>query len=265
MKDTRAKSAIKLAGLKRHFMWMFLSNPLKLILVTEFPKSGASWMAQMLARYYELPFRRNESARFEKSIMHGHYLVRPSFKAPVAVLRDGRDVMVSYYFHMLIGNDRLPSFSVKDARKNFDFKDYNDIKTNLPKFIEYMYEQYPKRMGFMYFSWSQFVQSAMQENVIQVKYEDMKKDSGAELIRVVKRLSNDQPDPARVQEIVDEFSFEKQSGRKAGSENKKSYLRKGVVGDWKNHFSTEACEIFDKYAGKELVLLDYEQNRNWFK
>jgi hypothetical protein len=36
-----------------------------------------------------------------------------------------------------------------------------------------------------------------------------------------------------------------------------------VVGDWRNYFSPEARESFDRYAGDELILLGYERDRAW--
>jgi hypothetical protein len=70
-------------------------------------------------------------------------------------------------------------------------------------------------------------------------------------------------DPEEAAAIADEFSFERQSGRKAGEENKESFLRKGVVGDWREAFSPKAREIFDRHAGEELLLLGYERDRSW--
>ena len=46
--------------------------------------------------------------------------------------------------------------------------------------------------------------------------------------------------------------------RNPGEENKHSFLRKGVAGDWKNHFSKEARQVFNKFAGRELIKLGYE-------
>ena len=61
----------------------------------------------------------------------------------------------------------------------------------------------------------------------------------------------------------DLFSFERQSGRPSGEENKESFLRKGVIGDWRTRFSPQAREVFDRYAGEELILLGYERDRSW--
>ena len=68
---------------------------------------------------------------------------------------------------------------------------------------------------------------------------------------------------ARAAAIADEFSFERQAGRRAGEEDKRSFLRKGIVGDWRNYFTREAREVFAGFAGSELVLLGYERDRAW--
>ncbi len=41
------------------------------------------------------------------------------------------------------------------------------------------------------------------------------------------------------------------------------FLRKGIVGDWKNTFTSEARGVFNRFAGEELILLDYEKDERW--
>jgi len=53
------------------------------------------------------------------------------------------------------------------------------------------------------------------------------------------------------------------SGREPGSEDQTAELRKGIVGDWRNHFTREAAEVFERHAGKELLLLGYETSADW--
>jgi hypothetical protein len=53
------------------------------------------------------------------------------------------------------------------------------------------------------------------------------------------------------------------SGRKNGVEDKNSFYRKGVVGDWKNYMNKENVELFKKYSGESLILLGYEKDDNW--
>jgi hypothetical protein len=40
----------------------------------------------------------------------------------------------------------------------------------------------------------------------------------------------------------------------------KSLMRKGVVDDWKNHFTYETRRLFNEYVGSALIKLGYEKN-----
>ena len=44
---------------------------------------------------------------------------------------------------------------------------------------------------------------------------------------------------------------------------KSSTFRKGVIGDWRNHFTDEHRRVFKDEAGKELVQLGYENDLDW--
>jgi len=48
-----------------------LSGALPLYVVNEFPKSGGTWVGQMLGRALGLPFPRNRLPALRPSIMHG--------------------------------------------------------------------------------------------------------------------------------------------------------------------------------------------------
>lgn len=258
MIDNRNAKQIKLAGLKRHLIWSCLSKPYNMVLVTEFPKSGASWMALLLSEYLEIPFRRSESAKFEHCVMHGHYLPSSLMNRPIAVMRDGRDVMVSYYHHMLIGNDQMPSYSAIRARKTLGITDVDNVRENMPLFIKYLFQEYPKKTGFMYFSWEQYVRSIIEGGYFYVRYEDMKKNTAESLVRTLHHIDkNIVIDERKIDLIVESMSFETQSGRKAGLNNKKSYLRKGIVGDWKNYFNEDSIKLFDRYANSSMKALGY--------
>ena len=67
------------------------------------------------------------------------------------------------------------------------------------------------------------------------------------------------------QQIADEYSFENQSKRVAGNENINSFMRKGIIGDWKNSFTQASKELFAEYAGNELIKLGYEKDYSWIK
>lgn len=42
-----------------------------------------------------------------------------------------------------------------------------------------------------------------------------------------------------------------------------SFERKGIAGDWKNHFNKESKKLFKEFSSKELIKLNYEKNDNW--
>ncbi len=58
--------------------------------------------------------------------------------------------------------------------------------------------------------------------------------------------------------------FSKMSGgRNVGEEDLKSHYRKGVPGDWKNHFGEEHIKYFKDNFNDVLIKLGYESSPNW--
>lgn len=255
--------AIKAAAVQRLLMWHFFSDRIPLFLVSEHPKSGGTWFSQMLADYLEIPFPRNRRPRFETSVLHGHHLYHPRFENAICVFRDGRDIMVSAYFHSFFEHERHKPATVRRNRRNLPFDDYNAVRENLPRFIEYCFTR--KSRGFGSFSWDEFVCSWMDSGAPIVRYEDMLKDAAGELGRAIQAVTNVGPDPSRLAEIAKKYSFERLARRKAGQENTRSFLRKGVAGDWRNKFTLEAGKVFDHYAGDILIRAGYEEDRSWIK
>lgn len=266
----RVKPAVeRLNPVVRFGMANLLSGPLSLYVINEYPKSGGSWLGQMLERALGLPYPRNRFPEFRASIMHGHYLhlmdgtsLRPrGAKNVLVVWRDGRDVMVSSYHHSLFKNERSNGRLVEMTRKELDFPDYEDVRANLPRFVEYAFtrQRYPR------FSWADFARRWNgRKGVVHTSYEILRHDTAGELARIARDLTGRELSLERAREVAEEFSFERQSGgRKPGQENKGSFVRKGIVGDWRTQFTQEAREVFDRYAGDELIRLGYEPNRSW--
>lgn len=54
------------------------------------------------------------------------------------------------------------------------------------------------------------------------------------------------------------------NGRKPGEENIKSHYRKGISGDWKNHFKEEHTEYFKNQYNDVLLKLKYENDDKWW-
>lgn len=262
--DKRSLLAIKVDALQRLIMNNVLSGVLPLYIVTEYPKSGGTWAAQMLSAYLDVPFPRNERPNLERCVMHGHYLYTPFMRNVVCVIRDGRDVVVSAYYHMLFSNEKNSPYLVEQTRRKNAFKDYDDVTANLPRFIEYLFTVENRR--FLHFNWNEFVDSWLgKPNATLVKYEDMLQSAVQALRPVIEKITGAAVDMYKLAEIEEKFSFRALSKRQAGKEDSRSFLRKGVAGDWKSKFDRAACEVFDYYAGDNLVRLGYAKDRSWIE
>jgi len=53
------------------------------------------------------------------------------------------------------------------------------------------------------------------------------------------------------------------NGRQMGEEDIKSHYRKGVPGDWRNHFTPDHKQYFKERYGNLLIKLGYETDQNW--
>ncbi len=265
MLDTRNIISKKISSLKVYYLWHYASRKLDLTLVSEYPKSGGTWLCQMLSEYLAIPFPRISTPKFEKSLLHGHYLYSPSFNRIVYQIRDGRDVIVSLYNHMYFGTSILSDFAMNIYKRKAPFNDFDNIHENLPVFIEYLFTKFT--ISGKQANWSDFMQSYLNRpNVIYAKYENLLQHTEEELKRIIIALEGENHilNEKKIKQVVEKYSFKSLSQRKRGEENKSHFLRKGIAGDWKNYFSREASQVFNHYAGKELILLGYEKNENWF-
>lgn len=261
--DERSKLSIRADAMHRFLLANVASGVMPLFIVTEFPKSGGSWVGQMLADYLSLPFPRNKRAPFGSAVHHAHYLYSPLLKNVTCVMRDGRDVMVSYYFQMLFQNERSSPILIRESRQALRFADYEDVRKNLPRFIEFLFESETKSKSPFKFTWPRFVRSWIDRDVAVVKYEELVADGTTAMKRVLEKLTGGEIERARVEEVVRRNSFERQAKRPPGNEDRGSFLRRGLPGDWKEKFTREAAEIFDRLAGAELRLLGYEPDNSW--
>lgn len=251
--------------IKRKILWNLLAEKLDLILITEYPKSGGTWFSQMIADATQLPFSRNlNTPKFQRSVLNGHEWPRLYSKNVLTIVRDGRDVMVSFYYHSLFNNEHNSAHRVEEFRKKLNFPDLYDIRKNLPRFIEYISTEWIAHIN--HYKWSDFVLEAndkLGEKRV-FKYEDLLSNPNGELERALKLIDFDYT-LEKINKSVDKNSFNKITKRKSGKEKIGSFARKGIAGDWRNHFDREAAEVFNHFHGDALIKLGYEKNEQWIK
>lgn len=253
----------KLNGLSRFLLAHSASKLFPIYIVNEYPKSGGTWLSQMIGAALNLPYPRNRLPVMSSSVIHGHFYWPWNLHNVVMLWRDGRDVVVSLYYHYLflnvdgrsVNNARL----VRRVREDLGFTDNGNISANLPDFIDYVFSKNSPQAA----TWVDFVDRWADRPVVHARYEDLHADCSSELSRIVFALTGVEVEPLVASEIADRFSFARQAGRQEGEEDLGSFLRKGIVGDWRNYFGAEAKRRFERVAGRALIKLGYEESARW--
>ena len=238
--------------------------------VAEHPKSGATWLARMVADYLGVPFPQFSllPATFS-CVVHNHWRYDPRLRRVFYLYRDGRDVMTSLYFHRLWiarhsdrpGRERTARVYERLFGKGYDSR---DIVRHLPRFLEY--ELASPRAGTP-LTWSDHIadwdRPEESGRLARLGYEELLRDCAGTLGRALETITGEPADPWRIETTVEKMSMKRQTGRDPGQSDPTQHIRKGVAGDWLNHFSREAAELFDQLAGDTLVHLGYEKDRGW--
>lgn len=132
----------KFNALTRYFLAYGFSGIMPFYIVNEYPKSGGSWLSQMLSVALDVPYPRNRLPMLCPCILHEHYLRTGTLQNVLIIWRDGRDVIVSQYYYSLFPNDRGNNQILVDhVSADLQLKDVQDIKKNLPLFIEYIFKE----------------------------------------------------------------------------------------------------------------------------
>ena len=145
----------------------------------------------------------------------------------VAIYRDGRDVVISDKFHLA---------------RTYGTEEPLEVRVN---------------------KWKNAVESHLryeeEHDVFTMAYEEMLADPQTNVGRLLEYLGMDVP-AAVLEDMIHRSSFKFVTGRKEGQEDRKGFYRKGVAGDWQNHFSDEERAEFARLAGDLLVRLGYEES-----
>lgn len=236
--------------------------------ISEFPKSGGTWVMNLTHDLLS-----SSGSVKDPSVLHQHWSYHPRYRPALYVLRDGRDVVVSLYFHHLRElqsparwrASRIDRYLAFVLGKGYDVA---DVRGNLPTFIESLAERplggiLPRRRESAFRPWPEHLEDWMSRpGVHVVRYEDLLEQPVEELRQIREHLKLSVADPALTQ-IVERNSFRAVSGRAPGAEDPRSFLRKGVAGDWRTWFTRDAGEAFDKFGGEALICCGYESDRRW--
>ncbi|MEX0885481.1 MAG: sulfotransferase [Phycisphaeraceae bacterium] len=157
----------------------------------------------------------------------------------IHLIRDGRDVCVSGWFHNL--REKGDAF-----RQQFP---------DLAAYIPVMAGQ----------KWKPYIQHTRQvgeqrpEQYLEVSYEQLQADPQPTVARLLAFLGVDASE-AEVRTCIDAGDFRRLSGGRAqGEEARDDFYRKGTAGDWRNHFDARCEAVFMQHAGDLLQQLGYAE------
>jgi hypothetical protein len=247
------------------------------LFIAGLPKSGTTWLKKMVASYpgfhellipdvavyelatggshdYELPSdmfsRFNGMLVVTKMHVHGSLhnvqVLGAAGVRHVVLYRDLRDVAVSHFFY------------VRQTPWHPEYPIYSglSVQEGLAAFAE--------RTLLAYVDWVRLWQRNRDpEMSLVLQYEQMLSDPMAVMTRVAQHFELDSS-PETIATIVDTHSFQKLSeGRKHGQESTQNFFRKGVAGDWRNHFTPTLEEAYKHLIGDFLIEFGYEQDYSW--
>lgn len=165
----------------------------------------------------------------------------------VNLTRDGRDVIASGAAHWL--NLRLRK-AKPEERPRFEeaLRNHTILQEDFDMFLD---------------CWMDAVQAGLAAcrrfpNYLRIRYEDFVQEPCGQTAKLFDFLGL-KSSKAAVRGCVEATSFNQLSqGRKRGEEDLSSFFRKGIVGDWKNWFTSGQLASFEETAGSFLAELGYQ-------
>ena len=222
------------------------------VLVNAYPKSGVTWLLHLVCDLLE---GQHQDGPGKEKFSYGHpvtsdWIVRkkhypywsaaiPHLKGKTVILtqRDPRDVVVSAMHY----------------RKTTDLKQAIGVMVQ-SKYVDYLN------------SWLRPSESLKVNKLILTQYERLHSQPHEELTHIITRLLPisllARPESERVAEALERQSFPnmvKQLG------DDRHFMRKGIVGDWRNHFDRETAQMFNVHFGEFMLEQGYIRDLEWWR
>lgn len=163
------------------------------------------------------------------------------------VLRDPRDVLVSWYFSLKFShtnNDWISDFRNRIAG-------LDDERGILEVLHGPMWSIFDIQRGWL---------NAREAPIF--RYEDLLEDEQAGFEAILRFCEIDVGDERR-RAIVERASFQNVTGRRRGEEDVGEHHRKAIAGDWRNYFTPRIKDEFKAKFGNALVEVGYESHLDW--
>ncbi|MDQ3964077.1 MAG: sulfotransferase domain-containing protein [Actinomycetota bacterium] len=266
--DLRSNLAKAVRGLRRRLLRPRFTRSIRPddVFVVTYPKSGTTWLAMMIANYLRpgeidfttyhhvvpdinyLQVRSGSLSRYDSSLPRRFFVTHSPFdralKRVVYVIRDPRDVMVSY--------------------GNFWNQQHPDAKVDLTTFVREI-PHYPCE-------WDEHVSGWMRRDdagFLLVSYEQMTEDPAGVLTRVLS-FAGLTPEEELVNAAVDATRFDrlKQLEEKWRQENpdevagrsEERFMRRGEAGGWRDEIDRHLVAELETRFGDVMERFGYRRS-----
>jgi Sulfotransferase domain len=176
-------------------------------------------------------------------------LPKPENYKAFFVMRDPRDILISWYFsmrysHIILGN--VPKLRATLDRMSFD--------DGILFAMDHL-----NRSGHFQLLASWIDAPRTDPNVLLVRFEDLIGSASEEVFGKLFEHCDILMPRKQLCVLLAKYSFRALSGRRPGQEDTKHHYRKGISGDWRNHLSDSLATRFKKLAGNLVSRLGYAE------
>jgi hypothetical protein len=229
------------------------------IYVVGFPKSGNSWLSRLLGDALDSPVEAMKGKialadegfdRRGPFVIHQDHLVglpEEDNARIVYILRDPRDVIVSNYFYWDLGSIKETIERCAEGRK--PFRRFLGMNFYISKWLDKYRLHIDSLTRYEWLNTRPFSTLLIVLAELGYKYE-------TDLVDVIERQSFKER-LRIVEEHPERLSYNQGIQRKL--------MRKGVVGDWVNHFTFEDAELMEHHFGDLLRKYAYAHDGWWKK
>jgi hypothetical protein len=236
------------------------------IFLVSYPKSGSTWLRFLIGNYLTgnkcdftnhhilLPDihegLENDGHAIEPRLIKSHFPFTPEYKKVIYLARDGRDVAVSYYYH-------LQKYRKIDKDQNFS---------------EFLGSFSSGELGDGFGCWGQHVASwldseiANSDSFLLIRYEDLIKDPRVQFSKILS-FSGREVIPEQVASAIEASSLvnmkklekrQQNVGKHLRASDKSiSFVREGKPDSWKGMFSEKDLASFMDANRSPLERLGY--------
>ena len=237
------------------------------VFLVSYPKSGNTWVRFLIGNYLtgnkcdftnshliipDIHFNPEQCSKIQQPrFIKSHNKFTSAYPRVVYIVRDGRDVAISYYFHTM---------KIGKISEDANFEDY------LEKFNSGLLDRFS--------TWSNHVNSWLNNasnNFLLVRYEDLKLNPLQKLIQILEfsgiSINYDVAEAAVEASKFEKMKFLEKSQQEmfegfAKYDSNIPFVRSGEVGNWKTFFTRESTSRFIKIHGSALERLGYQSSNH---